>query len=162
MFGPGTAGEAVIDPGTAARLHLAPGDTLHLTAIPYLQNQELDPAKLTVLLTFRVAAVGVFDDQVVPITGTSSEPRILLSPGFTRTAMAARPYGSAGSIDYLAQADVRLRSGADPAAFTAAAQALATRYPGVRANGGLVFTDSSAQVASTERAIGPLAVALAL
>ena len=34
MFGPGTAGEAVIDPGTAAREHLAPGDTLHLVAHP--------------------------------------------------------------------------------------------------------------------------------
>jgi heme/copper-type cytochrome/quinol oxidase subunit 2 len=62
MFGPGTSGEAVIDSGTAARLHLAPGDTLHLVAIPYLQNQEMDPAKLQVPLTFRVAAVGVFDD----------------------------------------------------------------------------------------------------
>jgi ABC-type antimicrobial peptide transport system permease subunit len=162
MFGPGTAGEAVIDPGTAARLHLAPGDTLHLTAIPYLQNQEMDPSKLQVPLTFRVTAVGLFDDQVVPTTGTSSEPRILLSPGFTRTAMASRAYGSKGSIDYLAQADVRLRPGADPAAFTAAAQALASRYPGVRANGGLVFIDSSAQVTGTERAIGPLAVTLAL
>jgi ABC-type antimicrobial peptide transport system permease subunit len=162
MFGPGTAGEAVIDQGTAARLHLAPGDTLHLVAIPYLQNQEMDPAKLQVPLTFRVAAVGLFDDQVVPTTGTSSQPRILLSPGFTRTAMAARPYGSAGSIDYLAQADVRLRPGADPAAFTTAAQALASRYPGVRTNGGLVFIDNSAQVAGTERAIRPLAVALAL
>ena len=162
MFGLGAAGEAVIDPGTAARLHLAPGDTLHLAAIPYLKNQEMDPAKLQVPLTFQVAAVGLFDDQVVPTTGTSSQPRILLSPGFTRTAMAARPYGSAGSIDYLAQADVRLRPGADPAAFTAAAQALASRYPGVRANGGLVFVDNFAQVAGTERAIRPLAVALAM
>jgi ABC-type antimicrobial peptide transport system permease subunit len=162
MFGPGTSGEAVIDSGTAARLHLAPGDTLHLVAIPYLQNQEMDPAKLQVPLTFRVAAVGVFDDQVVPTTGNSSEPRILLSPAFTRTALATRAYGSKGSIDYLAQADVRLRPGADPAAFIAAAQALASRYPGVRANGGLVFTDSSAQVTGTERAIRPLAVALAL
>ena len=57
---------------------------------------------------------------------------------------------------------MRLRPGADPAAFIAAAQALASRYPGVRANGGLVFVDSSAQVAGTERAIRPLAVALAL
>jgi ABC-type antimicrobial peptide transport system permease subunit len=162
MFGSGAAGEAVIDPGTAARLHLAAGDTLHLVAIPYLRNQEMDPAKLQVPLTFQVAAVGLFDDQVVPTTGTSSQPRILLSPGFTRTAMAARPYGSPGSIDYLAQADVRLRPGADPAAFTAAAQALASQYPGVRANGGLVFIDNSGQVAGTERAIRPLAVALAL
>ena len=163
MFGPGTDGEAVIDPGTAAREHLAPGDTLHLTAIPYYDtSQDMNPAKLQVPLTFRVAAVGLFDDQVVPTTGNSSEPRILLSPGFTRTAMATRAYGSKDSIDYLAQADVRLRAGADPAAFAAAAQALASRYPDVRANGGLVFIDSSAQVTATERAIGPLGVALAL
>jgi ABC-type antimicrobial peptide transport system permease subunit len=163
MFGPGTVGEAVIDPGTAAREHLAPGDTLHLVATPYLDaNGDIDPAKSQVLLTFRVAAVGVFDDQVVPTTGNSSEPRILLSPAFTRTTLATRAYGSKGSIDYLAQADVRLRPGADPAAFITAAQALASRYPGVRANGGLIFTDSSAQVTGTERAIRPLAVALAL
>jgi len=162
MFGQGASGEAVIDPTLAAAEHLAPGDTLHLTAIPYLQNQEMDPAKLQVPLTFRVAAVGVFDDQVVPTTGTSSEPRILLSPGFTRTALATRAYGSAGSIDYLEQAKVRLRPGVDPAAFIAAAQALASRYPGVRANGGLVFTNTSVQVTGTERAISPLAVALAL
>jgi len=162
MFGPGTASEAVIDPQLAAAEHLAPGDTLRLTAIPYLQDQELDPARSQVPLTFRVAAIGLFDDQVVPTTGNSSEPRILLSPGFARTALASRAYGSTGSIDYLAQADVRLRPGADPAAFIAAAQALSAKYPGVRANGGLVFTDSSPQVTGTERAIRPLAVALAL
>jgi putative ABC transport system permease protein len=163
MFGPGAAGEAVIDPGTAARLHLAPGDTLHLVATPYLDaNGDIDPAKSQVPLTFRVAAVGLFDDQVVPTTSNSSEPRILLSPGFSRTALATRAYGTKGSIDYLAQAYVRLKPGPDPAAFIAAAQALSSRYPGVRANGGLVFTDNSPQVAGTERAIRPLAVALAL
>jgi len=163
MFGPGTVGEAVIDPRLAAADHLAPGATLHLTATPYLDtNGDINPAKSQVPLTFRVAAVGVFDDQVVPTTGNTSEPRILLSPGFTRTALASRAYGSTGSIDYLAQADVRLRPGADPAAFIAAAQALSAKYPGVRANGGLVFTDNSSQVTGTERAIRPLAVALGL
>jgi hypothetical protein len=163
MFGPAADGEVVIDPGTAAREHLAPGDALRLVATPYLDaNGDIDPAKSQVPLTFRVAAIGVFDDQVVPTTSTSSEPRILLSPGFSRTALATRAYDSKGSIDYLAQAYVRLRPGANPAAFEAAAQALAGRYPGVRANGGLVFIDSSAQVTGTERAIGPLAVALAL
>ena len=34
MFGPDASDEAVIDPGTAAMEHLAPGDTLHLVAIP--------------------------------------------------------------------------------------------------------------------------------
>jgi FtsX-like permease family len=163
MFGSGVADEAVIDPQVAAMEHLAPGDTLHLVAIPYLtSNGDMDPAKLQVPLTFRVAAVGVFDDQVVPASGTSSEPRILLSPGFTRTALAARPYGSAGSIDYLEQANVRLRAGADPAAFTAAAQALASQYPAVQEDNGVEWTDSSAAVAATERATRPLAAALAL
>jgi ABC-type antimicrobial peptide transport system permease subunit len=163
MFARDSAGEAVIDPQFAATDHLAPGDTLHLVAVPYLTTDgEMDPAKLQVPLTFRVAAVGVFDDQVVPTTGTTSEPRILLSPGFTRTGLAARPYGSAGSIDNLAQADVRLRPGADPAAFEAAAQALARRYPDVQKDNGIVFAGSSAGVTATERAIRPLAVALAL
>jgi len=163
MFVSGAAGEAVIDPQVAAMEHLAPGDTLHLVAVPYLtSNGEMNPAKLQVPLTFRVAAVGMFDDQVVPISGTSSEPRILLSPGFSRTALAARPYGSAGSIDYLEQANVRLRAGVDPAAFTAAAQALASRYPAVQRDNGVQLTDGSAAVAATERAIRPLGAALAL
>ena len=46
------------------------------------------------------------------------------------------------SIVYLAQGGVRLRPGADPAAFIAAAQALAQPLSaGVRANGSLVFVD---------------------
>ena len=81
MFGPGTVGEAVIDPGTAAREHLAPGDTLHLVATPYLDaNGDIDPAKSQVPLTFRVAAVGVFDDQVVPATGNQQRATVLLQP----------------------------------------------------------------------------------
>jgi ABC-type antimicrobial peptide transport system permease subunit len=163
MFSSSTAGEAVIDPQVAAMEHVAPGDTLHLVAVPYLtSNGDMAPAKLQVPLTFRVAAIAIFDNQVVPASGTSSEPLILLSPGFARTALASRPYGSAGSIDYLEQANVRLRAGADPAAFTAAAQALASRYPDVQKDDGVEFSDSSAAVAAAERAIRPLAVALAL
>jgi ABC-type antimicrobial peptide transport system permease subunit len=163
MFSSSAAGEAVIDPQVAAMEHVAPGDTLHLVAVPYLTiNGDMDPAKLQVPLTFRVAAIGIFDNQVVPASGTSSEPRILLSPGFARTALASRPYGSAGSIDYLEQANVRLRAGADPAAFTAAAEALVSRYPAVLKDNGVQFSDSSAGVAAAKRAIRPLAVALAL
>ena len=36
-------------------------------------------------LDFRVTAIAVFDDQVVPVTATNSEPLVLFSPGFTRT-----------------------------------------------------------------------------
>ena len=125
-YDPARPGEAMIDPGLAAWSTCAPGDTLRLTRIS-TRTDGMTPIRQGGPLTFTVTAIGVFDDQVVPPPG-QQRATDLLSPRPDRRPPACRQ----GSIDYLAQADVRLRPGADPAAFITAAQALASRYPGVR------------------------------
>ena len=67
MFGPASSGQAVIDTTLAAREHLRPGSILHLIGIPKGADGSAD-LKLAVPLSFRVAAVGVFDDQIVGTT----------------------------------------------------------------------------------------------
>ncbi|MFY9867214.1 MAG: FtsX-like permease family protein, partial [Trebonia sp.] len=153
MFSPGAADEAVIDPQLASMEHLRPGDTLHLLGIPGNTRQGPD-LKGAFPLDFRVTAIAVFDDQVVPVTATNSEPLVLFSPGFTRTSAATRTF-------YLAEGGVRLRPGADPAAFITTAKAVEKRYP--QADGNFTaFVNLSSEMTPTERGIRPEAVALAI
>ena len=124
MFDPGVANQAVIDPTLAAMEHLRPGSTLRLTGIPYgpwSEGAEPDLA-LAFPLWFRVTGVALFDDQVVPTTATNQQPRILLTPAFSRT-------GAAGSIVYVPTAGLRLRPGASPASVAAQARTLVKPYP---------------------------------
>jgi hypothetical protein len=153
MFGPRSAGRAVIDPELASLEHLRPGSTLHLLAVPNNPKTGSPEIQQAVPVAFRVSAVGVFDSQVVPATATNSEPAVLLSPPFTGTLAAARSkYGTPGAV--------RLRPGADMTAFLAAADALAKRYPA--ATGGTVAAISLGDgIAATQRAIRPDAIALA-
>ena len=145
LFPPGAAGQAVIDPQLAAREHLRPGGTLHLLGIPNNPRTGAPEPRLAVPLAFRVSAVAVFDTQIVPATATNGLP-------FSGTPAAA-------SFSYGTQAGVRLRPGASMAAFVRAASALAKRHP---ATGGQVDSISLAdEVAATERAIRPEAIALA-
>ena len=164
MFSAASADEAVIDPQLAAMEHLRPGDTLRMLAIPANTPQGPD-LKLAVPLDVLVTAVGVFDDQIVPVTATNSLPLILLSPGFTRTAAGLPPptptATSRTSAFYLAWAAVRLRPGVNPAAFIAVAKTLEKHYP--QAEGSFtVFNNLSSQTAASERGIRPEAVALAV
>ena len=153
MFSPGAADEAVIDPQLASMEHLRPGDTLHLLGIPGNTPQGPD-LKGAFPLDFRVTAIAVFDDQVVPVTATNSEPLVLFSPGFTRTSAATKTF-------YLAEGGVRLRPGADPAAFITTAKAVEKRYP--QADGNFTaFVNLSSEMTPTERGIRPEAVALAI
>jgi hypothetical protein len=153
MFSPGAPDEAVIDPQLASMEHLRPGDTLHLLGIPGNTPQGPD-LKGAFPLDFRVTAIAVFDDQVVPVTATNSEPLVLFSPGFTRTSAATKTF-------YLAEGGVRLRPGADPAAFITTAKAVEKRYP--RAEGNFTaFVNLSGEMTATERGIRPQAVALAI
>jgi hypothetical protein len=162
MFSPDAADEVVVDPLLASREHLRPGSLLRLIAVPYDGNGagNLDP-RLAYPLTFRVTAIGVFDDQVVPATPVDGEPRALLSPAFSRLRPAYSHSIAPGSIVYLPMAGVRLRPGASLAAFTGMVQALAKRYP---ADGGgfPAIVSLSDEVTATERAIRPEAVALAV
>ena len=153
MFTAGPAIEAVIDPRLASLEHLQPGDTLRLLGVPANAQGDTD-LSLAFPVDVRVAGIGVFDDQVVPVTATDSEPLVLLSPAFTRTKAAA-------SVLYLPQAAVRLRPGASPAAFIAAAKALEQKYPQAQSEY-TAFDNLADQVAATERAMRPEAVALAI
>lgn len=152
MFGPRAPGQAVIDPQLAGQEHLRPGGTLRLLAVPDNPKTGNPEIGLAVPLAFRVAAVGVFDTQIVPATATNSEPVVLLSPPYNGTRAAA-------SSIYGTEAAVRLRPGASMAAFTGAAVSLAQRYPGTGGDADVISL--SDEVAATQRAIRPDAVALA-
>jgi putative ABC transport system permease protein len=153
LFDPGVAGQAVIDPQLASLEHLQPGGTLRLLGIPTNPKTGNPDLRLAFPLAFRVAGIAVFDNQVVPTTATNSEPTALLSSAFTFTRAARSLY--AGT-----QAGVRLRPGASMTAFVQAASALAKRYPD--SGGGATAVNLSDEVAATERAIRPQAVALAI
>jgi len=152
MFGPGSVGEAVIDPQLARLEGLRPGDTLRLLGERENPATQSPDVRLTVPLDLKVSAVAVFDNQIVPDTAVDSEPMALLSPSFAATRVAA-------AITYGPQAGVRLKPGASLAAFLRAAGALAKKYP---ETGKTIDVDNlSDQVAATQRAIRPEAFALA-
>ena len=156
MFSAGTAVEAVIDPQLAAMEHLRPGDTLKLLGVPANpKNLGAGPdLSLAFPVNARVAGIGVFDDQVVPVSTADSEPMVLLSPAFTRTKNAA-------SVFYLTQSWVRLRPRVSPAAFITAAKTLEQKYPQAQPQY-TAFVNLADQVTATERAMRPEAVALAV
>ena len=152
MFGSRAPGQTVIDPQLASLEHLGPGGTLHLLAIPNDPRTGRPEIARAIPLAFRVSAIGLFDTQVVPVTATNSQPEALLSPPFNATPAAqASGYGT--------EAAVRLRPGASMAEFTAAAVALAERYPGTPAGADVITL--SDEVTATQRAIRPDAIALA-
>jgi ABC-type antimicrobial peptide transport system permease subunit len=154
LFDPQQAGQAMIDPQLAALEHLGPGGTLRLLGVPNNPNGTPDFAK-RVPVSFRVSAVVVFDTQIVPIdsgTGSgNSEPTALVSSFPVPGAVTTMSFGNA--------ADVRLQPGATVASLTRAATALAQRY---KDTSGQILTVSQAdQVAATQQAIRPQAIALA-
>lgn len=157
LFNPAAAGQAMVDQRLAALEHLKPGGTLHLTGVPNGANG-LPDLHRTVPLTFRVTAVVAFDTAIVPSGQYGTEPTVLLSAPFTRTKVAQ-------DLTYGDQAAVRLRPGAGMPAFLKAANTLAVRYAGTDSHPGtggqLNVVSLADQVAATNRAIKPQAVALA-
>jgi ABC-type antimicrobial peptide transport system permease subunit len=151
MFNPDAPGEAVIDQQLAGLQHLRPGGTLHLLGVRNNPRTGRPDLQLAVPLAFRVAAVVVFDNQIVPTTRTNGLPMALLSPPFSAAPAAA-------SVTYGTQAAVRLRPGASLAAFVRAASMLTKRYPAT--GGSLDVVNMSDEVTATERAVHPEAVAL--
>ena len=152
MYGPDARGQAVIDAALASRDHLRPGDVLHLIGVPKNGGGSADMT-LAVPLSFRVAAIGVFDDQVVATTATTAQPRVLLSPSFAATDLAV-------AMTNLPEGAVRLRPGASMATFLRDADRLRQRY-GFDADNYTVLSPAS-QISATQRAIQPQALALAV
>ncbi len=120
MFRPGRADEVVIDPQLAAGYGLHPGSALRLLLV---QPGAGDRPASRAILTFRVAGVVVFSNQVVPVASLDHFPLLALTPAFYRSP-AFRFFAVAGD-----EALVRLRPGASPGAFTRRATQLALRYP---------------------------------
>ena len=148
MFSPAAVGQALIDPQLAAVEHLRPGDTLHLLGVPANPRTGAPDLGRAVPLAFRVSAVAVFDTEVVSDTRSANYgPVALLSPLFAASPVAR-------SIIYARQVGVRLRPGASITAFlNAASSADPGSMPSV--------TNLSDEVAVTQRAIRPDAIALA-
>ena len=150
IFNPADPHAVMISPALAGREHLRPGGTLHLIGYPQRNgNPDIGGA---VRLAFRVSAIVVTDDEIVPATHELAEPRVLLSPAFSRTRLA-RSFNPAGGASY-----VVLRPGASAAAFTSQAIALAARYR----VGAVQVVHLATEYAAAQRAIQPEAVALAI
>jgi hypothetical protein len=150
MFSPADPRAVMISRKLAAREHLQPGSTLHLIGYPQRGgNPGTGPA---VRLSFRVSAIVVFDDEIVPANRELAEPRVLLSPAFARGGQA-QSFNPAGGGSY-----VVLRPGADTATFASQAAALARRYR----VGDVQVVHLATEYAATQRAIRPEAVALAI
>ena len=160
LFDPGTRGQVMIDQHLASLKHLAPGGTLRLYGVPSDQNgtPEYDKA---VTLTYRVTAIVVFDDEIVPTGTNSSLPTALVS--WPSAPPAAAPAVASGLIAG-DEAAIRLQPGASLTTFTSAANALAKDYTGTKTQpgtgGNIIVINLSDQVNATKRAIMPEAVAL--
>lgn len=150
LFDPAKPAQAMVDQRLAALEHLAPGGTLHVIAVPNDGNGTPARSKATPL-DFTVTAVVAFDNTIVPTGQYASEPGVLLSPAFSATALARETtYGD--------EAAVRLKPGASMNAFIAAAQRLVKPYR--QAGRQLNVVNRADQVAATDRAIRPQAIAL--
>ena len=160
MFGPGTAGEAVIDPQLAAREHLRPGDTLHLVGDPVQRRRtrSTDLAKLAGPADLpgdghrRLRRPGGAHHR-----RPTASRRILLSPGVQPATGAAGLDRLPGRRRGCGCGRARTRPRSSPRA-----QALASRYPGAAANVDSSSSTWPTRSTATERAIRPQAVALAV
>jgi len=150
IFNPADPHAVMISQQLAERAHLRPGGVLHL--VGYRQGSGGSASGRTVRLAFRVSAIVVFVDEIVPATTEIAEPRVLLSPAFARTRQA-ESFNPAGGASYIV-----LRPGADAAAFTRQATALAARYR----VGNVQVVHLATEYGATERAIRPQAAALAI
>jgi hypothetical protein len=150
IFDPANPHAVMISPALADRAHLRPGGTLHLIGYPQ-QNGNADIGD-AVRLAFRVSAIVVTDDEIVPATHELAEPRVLLSPAFSSTRLA-QSFNPAGGASY-----VVLKPGAAAATFTSQAVALAVRYQ----VGAVQVVHLATEYAAAQRAIQPEAVALAI
>ena len=150
IFNPADPHAVMISQALAGREHLQPGGTLHL--IGYPQRDGNADVTRAVRLAFRVSAIVVTDDEIVPAAHELAGPRVLMSPAFARTRLA-QSFNPAGGGSY-----VLLRPGATAAAFSRQAIALAARYR----VGTVQVVHLATEYAAVQRAIRPQAAALAI
>jgi hypothetical protein len=150
IFNPADPREVMISRAMAARAHVGPGGTLHMIGYPQRNGQP--DFRHQARLAFRVSAVVTFVDEIVPANHELAEPRVLLSPAFSRTRQA-NSFNPAGGAAY-----VVLRPGADAAAFTRQATAVGARYR----VGNVPIVHLATEYAATQRAIRPEAATLAI
>ena len=79
---PADARAVMVDPEMAQREHLRPGSTLRLLGLRF-DSQGNPDFRHSFLMTFRVSAVVLFDDQVVPTNRFNEQPVALLTPAFS-------------------------------------------------------------------------------
>jgi ABC-type antimicrobial peptide transport system permease subunit len=152
LLDPADPRSIVINQQMADDEHVMPGGTVRLFAVP--NDRRGNPVlSHAIPVTLKVAGIVVFDSQIVPAV-TGGDPTALLSPAFLRTAIADRLTNSGDA------AFIQLRPGVSQAAFLRVASALATHYPS--AGGAIAAVSMAGEVAATERAIRPDAVALTL
>ncbi len=155
MFDPRDPKAVIIDEQLAQQRNLRPGGTLHLVGEPNDGDGTTDPTTARAL-SFRVAAIAAFDDQVVAPNHQDSLPRILLTPAFAKLPSTTPLRGSDGGA-------VSLVSGSNRAAFIREAKHLATEPAYLQSTGGQVFVgDLDAQGAAVEHSIQPEAISLAI
>jgi ABC-type antimicrobial peptide transport system permease subunit len=153
-YNPDTPGQAMIDSQLAALEHVGPGGTLRLLGVPNDPKTGNPDFAKAVPVAFRVTAVVVFDTQIVPIGGGGSgniEPTALVS--------SFPVPGAASTMSYGNEAQIRLRPGATVDSLSRAATALAKRYPDT--SGQILAISQATDMAATQQAIRPLAIALA-
>ena len=153
-YDPADPDAVMIDQRMANLAHLRPGDILHVLGIPGFTSDAPD-FKHAVPLALRVSGIVRFDDELVPSSAGSAEPRALFTPAFVRVYVHRYPW--LATSDY---AQIRLRPGASYGSFAQATRALAGRFPHAT-HRTVSISSSDHAVAITQRAIHPDAIALA-
>jgi putative ABC transport system permease protein len=144
----------MIDQRMADLARVRPGGTLHVLGIRGFTSNTPD-FKHAVPLALRVSGIVRFDDEVVPSSAGSAEPRALFTPAFARVYVHRYPW--LATSDY---AQIRLRPGASITSFSRAARALAVQYRQAT-RGTAAISSSDHAMAITQRAMRPDAVTLA-
>lgn len=151
---PGDPRQTLIDPTTASKLGVTVGDEISLRAFdrPPADGGNIAPDE-GVPATFDVVGIGVFSDRVVRSQIFDEFPRLFLTPA------AHRLYGASPTSVVYEEIFVRLKPGADVAAFRSEVDRITGADPGA---GGNDFNLDSDRTAKVQRAIRPQAVALAV
>lgn len=160
MFDPSAPDEAVVDPAAASVLHARAGDRVTMFLFTS-QTQDSTGAQVLNLknppgirVSFRIVGITVTPEAVVPTTPLDAQAHFTTTPAFFQSQPSLHVRGN---LNYDGTF-VRLKRGANFAAFEAQASALTSKFPDTF---GGAFIQNESQAADREqRAIVPLAIAL--